>query len=311
MARGPGSALESLNMKTFHCDGCGNLVFFENVNCVKCGHALGFLPSRQELSALEPQDGGTWRALARDQTGQLFKFCDNAQHHVCNWMVETDDANPFCQACRLNELIPDLSVPDNLTRWQKLETAKHRVVYTLLRLGLPMDAAAGEGRPSLRFKFAGDVAGAAPVVTGHADGLITVNIAEADDDERERRRINLHEPYRTLLGHLRHEVSHYYWDRLIAGSKWLPEFRALFGDETADYGAALDRYYKHGPPQDWQARHVSSLCQRASVGRLGGNRGALFSHHGHGGDGGKFWNDADAKASFGGNHDRHPAKCIR
>ena len=247
-------------MKTFHCDDCGNLVFFENVNCLKCGHALGFLPSGQELSALEPGDDGTWRPPARERASQLFKFCDNARHHVCNWMVEAGDANPFCQACRLNELIPDISLPDNLTRWHKLETAKHRIVYTFLRLGLPMDAAQGEGRTPLRFKFAGDLPGADPVVTVHADGVITVNIAEADDVERERRRLNLHEPYRTLLGHLRHEVSHYYWDRLIAGSKWLPKFRALFGDETADYGAALDRYYKHGPPQDWQARHVSAYA---------------------------------------------------
>ena len=26
----------------------------------------------------------------------------------------------------------------------------------------------------------------------------------------------MHEPYRTLLGHMRHEVGHYYWERLIA-----------------------------------------------------------------------------------------------
>ena len=155
-------------------------------------------------------------------------------------------------------MIPDLSVTGNLERWQKLEIAKRRVVYTLMRLGLPLEGVAAENRPALRFKFIGDVPGQPPQFTGHSNGLITVNIAEADDAERERRRVNLHEPYRTLLGHLRHEVAHFYWDRLIRNSKWIPGFRKLFGDETADYAVALQKYYKEGPPADWQSRHVSA-----------------------------------------------------
>lgn len=175
-------------------------------------------------------------------------------------MVAADDSNPFCLSCRLNELIPDLSVPDNLARWNKFETAKHHVIYTLIRLGLPMDGVPEENRPALRFKCVADVDGCTPVLTSHCNGLITLNIAEADDAERERRRVKFHEPYRTLLGHLRHEVAHYYWDRLIANSKWLSGFRALFGDETADYAAALNQYYKQGSPPDWQARHVSAYA---------------------------------------------------
>jgi len=86
-----------------------------------------------------------------------------------------------------------------------------------------------EGKIVLRSvsKCVADVDGCTPVLTSHCNGLITLNIAEADDAERERRRVKFHEPYRTLLGHLRHEVAHYYWDRLIANSKWLSGFSRL------------------------------------------------------------------------------------
>jgi len=247
-------------LKTFHCDRCGSLVFFENVKCVKCGDTLGFLPGSTQLSAIEPAENGLWRALAPGQKDQRYRLCENSrQHQVCNWMVAAADANPFCLACRLNVLIPDLSAPGNLERWHKLEIAKRRIVYTILRLGLPLEGVPAENRPALRFKFVADSPGA-PVLTGHDNGLITLNIAEADDDEREHRRVHLHEPYRTLLGHLRHEVAHYYWDRLIARSQWLQPFRKLFGDETADYAAALQRYYAQGPAPDWAERHVSAYA---------------------------------------------------
>ena len=138
--------------------------------------------------------------------------------------------------------------------------AKRRVIYTILRLKLPVDGVPAEQRPALRFKFVGDAPGQPPPLTGHDNGLITVHIAEADDVERERRRVNLHEPYRTLLGHFRHETAHYYWDRLIANSKWLQRFRQLFGDETSDYGTALKTYYAQGPAADWQNRFVSAYA---------------------------------------------------
>lgn len=248
-------------MKAFQCDGCGSLVFFENVKCIACGHVLGFLPALGKLAALEPDEGGAWRALARAQNDQLYHFCNNGQQHeVCNWMVEANDPNLFCIACRLNALIPNLSLAGNLDRWHKIEIAKRRVIYTIIRLGLPMEEIPHEHRPALRFNFIGDLAGGSTPLTGHLNGLIVINIAEADDDERERRRVNFHEPHRTLLGHLRHEVAHYYWDRLIGNGKWLSDFRNLFGDETADYATALQRYYYQGSPEDWQARHISAYA---------------------------------------------------
>jgi hypothetical protein len=174
--------------------------------------------------------------------------------------VPVEDQNPFCAACRLNQIVPDLSIPENLARWHKLELAKRRVIFTLLSLRLPIESDTSENRPSLRFRFLGDSPGSPPVLTGHEGGLITINIAEADDVERERRRVHLNEPYRTLLGHLRHEVAHYYWVRLIADSGWVPRFRELFGDETRDYGAALQTYYQKGPPPDWQTHFVSAYA---------------------------------------------------
>jgi hypothetical protein len=157
-------------------------------------------------------------------------------------------------------MIPNLELPGNRERWHRLEMAKRRIIYTILEWRFPTEAVPAEKRPALRFQFGGDIPGGPPLPTGHEDGLITVNIAEADDDERERRRINLHEPYRTLLGHLRHEVAHYYWDRLIQNSPWLDRCRSLFGDETADYAAALKAYYQQGPPADWQSRYVSAYA---------------------------------------------------
>jgi hypothetical protein len=248
-------------MKAFHCDGCGSLVFFENVRCLTCGHVLGFLPSSAELAALEPAENGAWRPLAKTDHDPCYYFCSNGpQYAVCNWMVAANDPNPFCVSCRLNALIPNLSQPGNLDRWHDLELAKRRIIYTILRLGLPTEGSPEEKRPALRFNFMADLAGGPTPLTGHLNGLIVINIAEADDDERERRRVNFHEPYRTLLGHMRHEVAHYYWDRLIAHGKWLSEFRKLFGDETTDYASALKHYYAQGAPRDWQARHVSAYA---------------------------------------------------
>jgi hypothetical protein len=247
-------------MKAFHCQGCGSPISFENVKCITCGHVLGFLTASCELAALEPAEGGVWRELAA-QNHQFYRFCSNSlQHQVCNWMIAADDPNSFCASCRLNTLIPNLSARGNADRWHKLELAKRRVIYTIMRLGLPMGEEPAQNRPALRFNFISDLNGGPDPLTGHLNGLIVINIAEADDDERERRRVHLHEPYRTLVGHFRHEVAHYYWDRLIANAQWLVDFRKLFGDESADYGAALRGYYERGAPSDWQVRHVSAYA---------------------------------------------------
>lgn len=248
-------------MKTFHCDVCERLVFFENTVCLHCGHTLGFVPDELDLITFEGNPGGELRSLAPNAPGRVFRRCRNgAEHRVCNWMTADADPSPFCVACRLNDVIPDLSVLGNRDRWHRIELAKRRLIYTLLTLRLPIDGGPPDNKPPLRFRFLGDTPGAPTILTGHEDGLITLNIAEADDDVREQRRVHFQEPLRTLVGHLRHEAAHYYWDRLIAGTAWLPKFRELFGNEDADYPGALKAYYEKGPPPDWLTRGVSAYA---------------------------------------------------
>jgi hypothetical protein len=236
------------------------MVFFENNLCVKCGSQLGFLPDVLDLSSLEPDANNQWAATLSPTEKRIYRNCANGQEHkICNWMVPVDDPNPLCVSCRLNEIIPDLTGNKNLGRWAKLELAKRRCIYTFLKLGLTIQSAAGTGQISLSFRFLEDKENE-PVITGHQDGVITVNIAEADDDEREHRRLTLHEPYRTVVGHLRHESGHFYWDRLIANSQNLNRFRELFGDETVDYDTALKLYYQKGPPGDWHDHTVTSYA---------------------------------------------------
>lgn len=248
-------------MKTFYCDACGSLVFFENTRCLACGHALGFLPDVLDLSAIEPEADSTVRALAEPAQGRRYRACANGRDHaVCNWLIPATESAGFCLACALNDVIPDLSVAGNRERWHRLELAKRRLVYTLLKLGLPLQADPNDQATGLRFRFLADAADGSRPLTGHADGVITINLAEADDDEREKRRVTLNEPYRTLLGHFRHEAGHYTWDRLVARTAFLEPFRQLFGDERADYAAALQHHYQHGAPADWPDRHVSAYA---------------------------------------------------
>jgi hypothetical protein len=179
----------------------------------------------------------------------------------CNWLLPAEDPTDYCVSCRLNRTIPDLSDPDNQRYWHAIELAKRRLVSQLLGLGLPVKSKLGEDpERGLMFDILRSPRGGPRVMTGHASGLITLNAEEADDAQCEAIRRSLREPYRTLLGHLRHEVGHYYWDRLVRDSEWLEPFRALFGDERADYAAALKANYENGPPPDWAERHISSYA---------------------------------------------------
>ncbi len=245
-------------MRKDFCAGCGSVVFFENVRCLKCGRQLGFLPTSGTVAALEPGPDNLFRVCSVAGGGPTYRACGNgARYQVCNWMIPADDPAPLCVACRLNQTIPDLGVPGNLARWHSLEVAKRRVIYGLLRLDLPLAAAPGSDAPSLRFAFLADSPGTSPVATSHSKGLITINISEADDVERERVRVLMREQYRTLVGHLRHEIGHFYWDRLVARTRWLHQVRASFGDESADYAQALSSYYRREPPVNWAERGAS------------------------------------------------------
>ena len=157
---------------------------------------------------------------------------------------------------------PDLAQPGNREAWYRLEVAKRRLVYSLLSLGLPLHNKGEDPERGLVFEFLADVTGpgAGQVLTGHRGGCITINIAEADDSKREERRLRMHEPYRTLLGHFRHESGHYYWDRLIQSTDRIDAFRELFVDERDNYQDVLQRHYNEGAPPDWQQRVISAYA---------------------------------------------------
>ncbi len=255
-------------MKRFRCQ-CGNPLFFENSQCVSCDRTLGYLPDINEMSALEPQENVLWQARHPAPQGALYRLCAHRDLAACNWVIRQDDPAPFCLACRLNRMIPDLSVERNLKLWAQTEAGKRRLLYSLRRLGLPVRGKDEEPRTGLAFAFVttppgehAPNAGEDPlsVTTGHQDGLITINVAEADDAERERIREQMQEPYRTLLGHFRHEIGHYYFGLLVCGPDRKQRFRGVFGDEREDYAGALARYYQQGPAADWQAAYISAYA---------------------------------------------------
>ena len=243
-------------MKLFTCQNCGQPLYFESTACASCGLRLAYHPQRNAFLALKLVDG-EWRSA--DGSAESHRLCANAQHNVCNWLVSGAGEDGMCVACGHNRTIPDLGVPDNLIHWRKIEWAKHRLFYTLLRFRLPLTRRPQDPN-GLAFDFLSSSAAPAAVMTGHAGGLITLNVAEADDAERERQRASMGEPYRTLLGHFRHEIAHYYWDHLVSGTPAIDEFRQLFGDERADYAAALERHYAEGPPPDWPDRFITGYA---------------------------------------------------
>jgi len=246
-------------MKLFTCQHCGQVLYFENTRCEQCAHRLGFLPLGMTISALEP-DGDLLRPLAASD--HALRFCANAGHMACNWLVEADSVATLCAACRHNRTIPDLSIPLNLLRWRRLEAAKHQLFYSLLRLQLPLKNRVDDPKHGLAFAFLAD--GPDPrgpkVMTGHDNGLITIALIEADDAERERRRAQMGEPYRSLVGHFRHEVGHYFWDVLVRDGGRLEDCRTVFGDDSQDYDAALQAHYRNGPPADWQVHYISQYA---------------------------------------------------
>lgn len=248
-------------MKLFQCQNCAQVLYFENVRCECCGAALGYLSEATTLTPLQAV-GDAWRAVADAET--FYRYCANFEYGVCNWLVAAEDTETRCTACRLNRTIPGLDTPRALELWGNMEVAKHRLVYSLLQLKLPLMSKTDDPENGLTFDFLSDPGehGYAPaVMTGHASGVITLNIAEADPVRREEARANMHEPYRTLLGHFRHEIGHFYWDRLIAPrAEDLAAFRELFGDETPSYEDALRLYYEHGARGDWQNAHISAYA---------------------------------------------------
>ena len=244
-------------MKQLTCSKCGNRVFFENLSCETCGSVLGYTPDEQLMLAFDVSTEETWSRLG--QAGAEHKPCVNRKESVCNWMLPACSPHEHCLSCRTTHTIPALTKPENRGYWAGLEQAKRRLFYTLVELVLPIPNKLADPANGLSFEFLEQVDPKQRVLTGHDEGVITLNIAEADDARREHIRQSMHEPYRTLLGHFRHEIGHYYWDRLVRDSPWIDEYRSLFGDERADYAGALKKHYA-SPIADWPLRFISAYA---------------------------------------------------
>ena len=241
-------------MLAFRCD-CGAPVFFQNTACLSCGRELGFLPEVLQMASFESA-----HAPEVDTAHGPYRKCANyVREGVCNWMVPAGSDEELCQACRLNNVIPNLAEAENRARWHEVELAKRRLIYSLDRLNLPVIAKVEDPERGLSFDIKADTENER-VLTGHADGLITLNLSEADAAEREKMRLAMKERYRTLLGHFRHEVGHYFWDRLVADEERHEEFRALFGDERADYAEALKKHYAKAPDPDYALSFISNYA---------------------------------------------------
>ena len=282
--------LPSLGGRAYRCK-CGCPVFFRNSECLACGTPLGYESALARLLPLMPNPlhdptsealPNTWMLWQSELTtqplpAQIYTRCTNLQTPAaCNWLVPlqpvqavnavADESRPaqlLCQACRLNRTIPDLNDdlhPDNGLLWGRIELAKRRLVSALLALGLPVDSLTEDPQNGIAFDLLRSPDNGPPVMTGHKSGLITLNLQEADDAVREAVRSAMREPYRTLLGHFRHEIGHYYWDRLVHGTPWMDGFHRLFGDETQDYAACLQKNYLQGPPAQWWLHYVSAYA---------------------------------------------------
>ena len=234
-------------MKRFTCPTCATEVHFRNQSCVNCGTQLGFDANAMTMCA----------------AGDDVVLCANAHAAGCNWLAVTATPGSYCLACQHNRIVPDATMDGNLTRWHDVELAKRKLIYALIRWNLPRPTRAQDPNMGLAFDFLADAEGpngVTPVMTGHQSGLITINIAESDDDVRVARRTAMDEPYRTLIGHMRHEIGHYYWAMLVDGSSLIDRYRSLFGDERDNYAAALQRHYDQGAPAGWRQTHISAYA---------------------------------------------------
>ncbi|MCF3640145.1 putative zinc-binding metallopeptidase [Rhizobium sp. TRM95111] len=248
-------------MKLFRCANCDQTIHFDNRQCIRCGAMLGFRADDVALHALVPVGGDRWQVTGDGP--QDYRFCHNAAIDVCNWLVPAEGAETLCVACRHNRIVP-MTDPQGRERWRRICQAQRHLFYSLLRWNLPRPTRAEQPEGGLVFDFLADEVDAngaiVPAMTGHEDGLISLRAAEADDVVREGVRVSMNEPYRSLLGHFRHEIGHFYWTQLVRDEATLAEARRLFGDEREDYATALQRNYEQGPPPDWRQHFISTYA---------------------------------------------------
>lgn len=217
-------------MRSFACRVCAAPVAFEALHCERCAVELAYVPSRRDVRPLVALDApGQWSVAG--EPGTWWPCLNRAWG--CNWALPSDTGDQWCASCRLTRGRPDLAIPDAVDAWSSAERAKRRVLDQLTTLGLGAP-------PVFDLLYVPDGAG----VTGYRNDVVTLDLREVDDEHRDRLRRRFGEAERTVIGHLRHEMGHHYWGTLIERTGRIEQFRALFGDERTDYGAALDAHYE-------------------------------------------------------------------
>lgn len=243
-------------MRDFHCPNCGQRLAFENSECLSCHSALGF--SLDQMALLVIAKRGEESDHAGAVAGNEYQLCANLYVAECNWIVPVGHPGGLCESCALTIERPNDQDTVGLAEFARAEAAKRRLVAELHELNLPIIGRDQDPDYGLAFRLLSSAH--ENVITGHENGVITLDLAEGDDVHREQLRVEMEEPYRTLLGHFRHEVGHYYFYRLVRSPEYLQRFNQLFGDPDADYQAALDRHYSEGAPEGWQETFVSSYA---------------------------------------------------
>jgi hypothetical protein len=227
-------------VRVFKCEVCGSELFFENSVCVTCGSAVGY-----------SRDDGTVVAVDDDRP-----ICANLNRCGCNWIADPTSAAGLCFSCSLTRTRPADADTVGLTHYWVAESAKRRLIFGLDQLELPIKISDGSG--GVAFDLLSSSQG--KITTGYQNGLITLDLAESNDAHREALRESMDEPYRTVLGHFRHEIGHYYCELLALNGGSRKDFRELFGDESTSYDEALQRHYSDGGGHDWQGRYISAYA---------------------------------------------------
>ncbi len=248
-------------MITYTCQ-CENRLFFDNRHCEKCQSAVGLCTSCGQVNSINSDTQGSESThCGNSSCGVPLQRCSNGiEHDICNvWLdASTDVGSGRCKYCSLTRVIPSLAISGNLAKWRRLESAKRRVLYIFDQIGLEYRQLDNNGTPKLSFEFKADRD--QPVSTGHADGCIVINLKESDSIHREIARQEFGEPQRTMVGHFRHELGHFFWDQWVKGQDE-PAFVALFGDhQNPNYSEALDNYYATGASQDWRENFISAYA---------------------------------------------------
>jgi hypothetical protein len=243
-------------MRDFICPKCGQHLTFENSLCLSCRSAVGFCVDEMALLVIASEDDD---AHAGAVDAGEYQLCANLHLAECNWLVKVEPVRRLCVSCALTRTRPDDADTAALAAFAVAEKAKRRLIAELHELELPIVGRDKDPEYGLAFDLLSSHR--EKVFTGHHNGVITLDLAEGDDVHREQLRNEMAEPYRTLLGHFRHEVGHYYFFRLVGSSEeYLSRFCGLFGDPDADYQEAVDRHYREGAPSGWDESFVSTYA---------------------------------------------------